>query len=146
MWLGLLAFRAFTWNSRRLLSSGTPMFNSRSKRSKRFHYPGLMTHSVAPLCVPGRPRPHGQGQLSQHRGCRSEPPSHDGVSNLGHPLYAVCAACAACAVCAVCGVWCVVCCCWLLVVGCCCCCWLLVAGCWLLVAGCWLLLLSGYLF
>ena len=29
----------------------------------------LMTHLVAPLCVPGRPRVHGQGQLSQHRGC-----------------------------------------------------------------------------
>ena len=44
-----------------------PDVYSRSKRPKRFHDPGLMTHSVAPLCVPGRPRPHGQGQLSQHR-------------------------------------------------------------------------------
>ena len=33
------------------------------------HDPGLMTHLVVPLCVPGRPRLHGQGQLSQHRGC-----------------------------------------------------------------------------
>ena len=33
------------------------------------HDPGLMTHLVAPLCVPGRPRLHGQGTLSQHRGC-----------------------------------------------------------------------------
>ena len=29
----------------------------------------IMTHLVVPLCVPGRPRLHGQGQLSQHRGC-----------------------------------------------------------------------------
>ena len=46
-----------------------PDVYSRSKRPKRCHDPGLMTHSVVPLCVPGRPRLHGQGQLSQHRGC-----------------------------------------------------------------------------
>ena len=47
------------------------------------HDPGLMTHSVAPLCEPGRPRPH--GQVAPFVDVRSEPPSHDGVSNLGHP-------------------------------------------------------------
>ena len=64
------------------------------------HDPGLMTHLVAPLCVPGPEAswPRSAFPASYHRGehksrtpvtrfvdVRSEPPSHDGVSNLGYP-------------------------------------------------------------
>ena len=53
--------------------------------------PGLMTHSVAPLSVLGRRKPHGQGQLSRHRTTKVstslEPRSHDSrMSEVSHRL------------------------------------------------------------
>ena len=55
LWLGLLAFRAFHLVLQTVVVVWNPDVHSRSKRPKHFHDPGLMTHSVAPLCVPGAP-------------------------------------------------------------------------------------------
>ena len=50
--LGPLAFRASPWSSRRLLSSGTPMFNSRSKQPKRRSAASMvLSLLVAPMMI-----------------------------------------------------------------------------------------------